>query len=449
MSLSKPMTTVLHRFEPAFSQPTWRKVQVLIVGTLLARGRRTVAAALRQMGLHNATNFGLYHHVLNRARWTALDVSRCLLHLLVQTFVAVGGALTFVIDETLERRWGRCISMRGHYRDPLASSKQRSIATSGLRWIVLTLVITPPWTRRPWALPVLSVLAPTPEVSRRLGRRHKTVPQRARQLMLLVRRWLPATELTVIGDQTYSVLELGSACARPNVRLIAPLRLDAALYAPAPPRVAGTNGRPRVKGERLPQLKQVLKEPQTIWHRLCVRWYDGRRRTLDVTSGTAVWYRIAHPVLPVRWVLVRDPAGKLEPRAYFSTCPSDRARDIVTAFIKRWTIETTFEESRAHLGLENQRQWTDRAIERTTPCLLGLYSVVALLAHALHPDGKVPIHTTAWYHKSQATFADILAAVRRHCWGDFNYSTSAHNPDILEIPRADLNRLAYAVCYSH
>jgi hypothetical protein len=203
--------------------------------------------------------------------------------------VAVGGALTFVIDETLARRWGRCLSKRGHDRDPLASSKRRAIATSGLRWIVLTLVITPPWTRRSWALPVLSVLAPTPEVSRRLGRRHKTVPQRARQIMLLVRRWLPTTELTVIGDQTYSVLELGSACARHDVRLIAPLRLDAALYAPTPPRMAGTNGRPRVKGERLPQLKQVLKEAQTIWHRLRVRWYDGRWRTLDVTSGTAVW----------------------------------------------------------------------------------------------------------------------------------------------------------------
>jgi hypothetical protein len=154
-----------------------------------------------------------------------------------------------------------------------------------------------------------------------------------------------------------------------------------------------------------------------LLHRLCVRWYDGRRRTLDVTSGTTVWYRIGQPVLPVRWVLVRDPAGKLEPRAYFSTCPRDRARDIVTAFIKHWTIETTFEGSRAHLGLATQRQWTDWAIERTTPCLLGLYSVVALLAHALHPDGEIPIHTTAWYHKSQATFADVLAAVRRHCCG--------------------------------
>jgi DDE superfamily endonuclease len=449
MSPSQPVVTVLQAFETAFSQPTWRKVQVLLIGTLLARGRRTVAAALRQMGLSDVPNFSRYHHVLNRAQWSALELSRCLLVLLVRTFVAVGGALTFVIDETLERRWGRCITKRGHYRDPLASSKQRSVATSGVRWIVLTLVISPPWTPRAWALPVVSVPAPTPEVSQRLGRRHKTVPHWARQLILLVRRWLPGVEMTVIGDQTYSVHELGGACARWGVRLVAPLRMDAGLYASAPVRRPGTNGRPRVKGERLPKLAQVLKDAQTPWQRVRVRWYNGRRRALDVTSGTAMWYRIGQPVLPIRWVLVRDPRGRLDPRAYFSTCPTDRPRAIVQQFVKRWTIETTFEESRAHLGLETQRQWSDRAIERTTPCLFGLYSMVALLAHALYPDGKVPIRAAAWYAKGHATFADVLAAVRQHFWGDFSYSTSAHDADLVEIPRSELARLAQAVCYSH
>jgi DDE superfamily endonuclease len=449
MSLSEPIMNVLSEFESAFSQPTWSKVQVLIVGTLLARGRRTVAAALRPMGLSEAPNFSLYHHVLNRARWSALALSRRLLVLLVRTFVVAGGALTFVIDETLERRWGRRITKRGHYRDPLASSKQRSVATSGVRWIVLTLVITPPWTQRAWALPVLSVPAPTPEVSRRLGLRHKTVPHRARQMLLAVRRWLPGVEMTVVGDQTYSVHELGGACARRGVRLIAPLRMDTALYAPAPPRGPGTNGRPRVKGARLPQLRQVLKETQTPWQRVRVRWYNGRRRELEVTSGTAVWYRIGQPVLPLRWVLVRDPQGRLEPRAYFSTCTTDQPRAVVQQFIHRWTIETTFEESRTHLGLETQRQWSDRAIERTTPCLFGLYSVVTLLAHALHPDGKVPVQRAAWYTKAHATFADVLAVVRQHVWGHFSYSTSAYAPDLVGIPRSELSRLVQAVCYSH
>jgi hypothetical protein len=443
------MMSVWCEFESAFSPPTWRKVQVLIIGTLLARGRRTVTTALRQMGLSEVSNFSLYHQVLNRARWSALALSRRLLVLLVRTFGTVGGPLTFVLDETLERRWGRSITKRGYYRDPLASSKHRSVATSGLRWIVLTLVITPPWTPRAWALPVLSVPAPTPEVSHRLGRRHKTVPHWARQMILAMRRWLPGVELTVIGDQGYSVHELGGACARWGVRLVAPLRMDAALYVPAPPRMPGTNGRPRVKGARLPQLAQVLKDAHTTWQRVRVRWYNGRRRELDVTSGTAVWYRIGQPVLPIRWVLVRDPSGRLEPRAYFSTCPHDQPRAVVQQFITRWTIETTFEESRTHLGLETQRQWSDRAIERTTPCLFGLYSVVALLAHALHPDGKLPVQRTAWYDKPHATFADALAGVRRHLWGDCSSSTSPHAADLVGIPSSELSRLVQAVCYAH
>jgi DDE superfamily endonuclease len=307
--------SVLCECETAFSQATWSQLQVLIIGTLFARGRRTVAAALRQMGLCEASNFSLYPHVRNRARWSALAWSRRLLSLWVRTFGVVGGELTVVIDETLERRWGRRLTFRGHYREPLASSKQRSVAVSGLRWIVLTLLITPPWTQRPWALPVLSTPAPTPEVSQRLGRRHKTVPQRARQMILVGRRWLPGVALTVSGDQTSSVPELGGACACRGVRLLAPLRLAAALYAPAPPRLPGTSGRPRVQGKRLPQLQQVLKAAETIWHRVRVRWYNGRRRELDVPSGTAVWYRIGQPGLPVRWVRVRDPRGHLEPRA--------------------------------------------------------------------------------------------------------------------------------------
>lgn len=209
MSLSDPILSVMREFESAFSQPTWHKVQVLLMGTLLARGRRTVAAALRHMGRSDEKTFSLYHQVLNRARWKPLELSRRLLLLLVRTFVAAGGTLTFVIDETLERRWGRRIKKRGHYRDPLQSSKKRSVSTSGLRWIVLTLVITPPWTKQKWALPVMSVLAPTPEASKRLGLRHKTVAERARQMILVVRRWLPLVEMTVVGDQSYSVVRVG------------------------------------------------------------------------------------------------------------------------------------------------------------------------------------------------------------------------------------------------
>ncbi len=247
-------------------------------------------------------------------------------------------AAFFVIDETLERRWGRRINKRGHYRDPLASSRKCTVSTSGLRWIVLTLIVTPPWNTRPWALPFLSVPAPTPQVSERLGLRHKTIAQWARQMIRVVRRWLPHVAITVLGDQACSVVELAHVCRCCGVRLIAPLRLDAVLHEAAPACQPGTRGRPRLKGRRLPTLAERLDDAATRWQLLRVRWYDGRVRCLQVTSGTALWYCSGQPPLPLRWVLVRHGDARYRPRAYFSTCPGDEAGDIVTCFIKRRSI---------------------------------------------------------------------------------------------------------------
>ncbi len=447
MSLSTPIIQVLQHFRPAFTRPTWSKALVLVVGTMLARGRRTVTAALQQMGLHDARDFTLFHQVLNRARWSCLTLSRLLLQLLVSTFVEAGGTVEIVIDETLERRWGRNISKRGHYRDNLQSSRAQSVSTSGLRWVVMMLVVQVPWTRRAWALPFFSVLATTPKVSEQLGQTHKTVVQIAAQMVVAVRRWLSDIPIQLVGDSAYSVVELGVCCAKQNVTLIAPLRLDARLYAPVPPRTPGTNGRPPVKGAKLPKLSEVLDDPRTEWQRVQVTWYDGIEQSMEVASGTAVWYRIGLPVLPVRWVLARDPQGEREPRAYFCTDQSQSPVEVVSSFIKRWTIEVTFEESRAHLGVQTQRQWSDLAIERSTPCLLGMFSLVALFGKALHPDGNVPVQRTAWYHKAEATFSDVLAEVRRHLWGNFTYHTSSTDPDVCLVPRSHVDRLAYAVCY--
>ncbi len=447
MSLPNPIIQVLLHFRPAFTRPTWDKALVLVVGTILARGRRTVTAALKQMGLQHGEDFTLFHQVLNRASWSCLMLSRLLLQLLVNTFVAAGATVEIAIDETLERRWGRKISKRGHYRDSVQSSKEQSVSTSGLRWVVMMLVVQVPWSSRAWALPFFSVLATTPKVSEQLGKAHKTVGEIAQQMVMMVRRWLPDISVSLVGDTAYSILELGLCCVKHQITLVAPMRWECALYEPAPPRKPGTMGRPRVKGAALPKLSQVLSDPNTEWVKIKVRWYDGSEQELEVASGTCVWYRIGSAVLPIRWVLTRDPQGNREPRAYLCTDQSLQAVEVVSRFIKRWTIEVTFEESRAHLGVETQRQWSDLAIERSTPCLLGMFSLVALFGKALHPDGKVPVQRTAWYQKREATFSDVLAQVRRHLWGNFTFQTAPTDPDVCLVPRSHVERLAYAVCY--
>ena len=209
MPLPDPIIEVLTVFRPLFTAPTWRKLMTLLTGTLLAQGRRTVAAALRASGNAQATNWSLFHQVLNRARWSPLAVSRQLLLLIVETFVPAGACVDLVIDETLERRWGSKISKRGHYRDSALSSRKQSVSSPGLRWIVMAVVVTLPWTKQRWALPFLCVLATTPEVSEQLGKRHKTVGMWAHQMISLVRRWLPHRSIKLMGDTAYSVLELG------------------------------------------------------------------------------------------------------------------------------------------------------------------------------------------------------------------------------------------------
>jgi len=273
MSLSPEIVTVLAIFQSAFTCPTWDTAQVLIIGTLLARGRRTWAAARRQMGRGDEPDFSLSHQVLNRASWSARELSRLLLRALITALVTSGGRLTFVIDEHLERRWGPSIRKRGHFRDWLLSSRKKSVSNSGLRWIGLRLVVNAPWTKHGVALPVMSLLAPSPKVSQQLKQRPKTVAHGARQMITQVRPWLPGLPIRLLGDGASSVVALGWRCQQLGVRLIAPLLLDAQLFAPPPPSTGKQRvGRPAQKGARWPKLSAVLTNPQTHWEQVSVAW---------------------------------------------------------------------------------------------------------------------------------------------------------------------------------
>jgi DDE superfamily endonuclease len=329
MPLPDPIIEVLTVFRPLFTAPTWRKLMTLLAGTLLAHGRRTVTAALRASGNSMAVNWSSFHQVLNRARWSPLQVSRQLLLLIVETFVPEGACVDLVIDETLERRWGCKISKRGHYRDSALSSRKQSVSSPGLRWIVMAVVVALPWTKQRWALPFLCVLATTPEGSERLGKRHKTVGMWAHQMISLVRRWLPDRSIKLMGDTAYSVLELGLHAQHQQVILITTGRLDAVLHEPPPARTKQTIGRPRVVGKRLPALEQILQDQETVWQKLTLDWYGEGKRTLEICTGTALWYRYGSDPLPIRWVLTRDPSGKRPPKALFSTDLTQTAEQIV------------------------------------------------------------------------------------------------------------------------
>lgn len=399
-------------FQSLFYRPTWQNALVLILGTVLAPGRRTVTAALSVLGLREAATFTNFHRVLNRNRWSSRTAARRLLDLLLEAFVA-DGPVVIGLDETIERRWGSKIKARGIYRDPVRSSHGHFVKASGLRWITVTLLAPIPWAQRVWALPFVTALAPSERFARERGHRHKKLTDRARQLLILLARWLPERQLVAVADSSYAAIELLKAVSR-HLTMITRLRLDARLFDPPPPRRPGTMGRPRVSGARQPTLDERLADPRTPWQRVIVTgWYGRSERQLDVVSGTAIWY---HPgkQIAIRWVLVRDVAGAFKPQGFVCTDPDADPLDVLRWFVRRWSIEVTFAEVRRHLGVETQRQWSDLAISRTTPALLGLFSLVTLWANELFAHQLAPPRRAAWYPKPQITFSDALAVVRYH-----------------------------------
>jgi len=440
---------LVRAFASVFSQQrTWSRAELLLIGAILAPGKRTVTSVLRIAGLSRERRFTNYHRVLNRAAWDARSAARLLLGLLIAAFVPAG-PVVLGIDDTIERRRGRRIAAKGIYRDPVRSSRGHFVKASGLRWLSLMLLAPIPWTGRAWALPFLTALAPSERYCRERGRRHKKLTDWARQMALQARRWLPGREVVLLGDSSFAALDLLADLARHGLVCVTRLRLDAALYEPAPPRRPGTVGRPRTKGARLPNLSDVLADEATSWAEVAVPgWYGEGERVVEVCSATAVWRHAGLPVVPIRWVLLRDPQRRFDPQALLCTDPARDPLQIVRWFVRRWQVEVTFREARDHLGVETQRQWSDRAIGRTTPCLLGLFSLVALLAARLDRRARAAVLTDAWYRKSRPTFADTLAAVRRQFWREQGLLLSRRRSEMRKLSPALRHGIAYALCHA-
>jgi len=447
LTLPFELANLIVAFAPLFSKSVFQHLQVLIGGAILAPGKRTVTAALRVCGLSADEHFQNYHRVLNRAVWSSLEASHILLSLLVAAF-APAGVLVMGLDDTIERRRGDQIKAKGIYRDPVRSSRSHMVKASGLRWLSLMLLVEIPWAGRIWALPFLTALCPSERYYKQRGRRHQKLTERARQMLLLVKRWLPQREIVVVGDSSFAALELLDG-VRAAVTLVTRLRLDAALYQPAPDRQPGQMGRPRKKGARRPTLKQMADDPQTVWQSVAVKgWYGEAQRTVEIAAGMCVWYHTGMPVVPVKWVLVRDPKEKFETQAFLCTNLESEAVQILEWFVQRWTVEVTFEEARAHLGVETQRQWSEKAIARTTPALFALYSIITLLAARLVESNKLPVRSAAWYAKESATFSDTIAYVRRWLWSHHHFQMSQTTSDMIKVPRSLLERLTDTLCYA-
>jgi hypothetical protein len=414
---------------PAFTSPTYHRFVTLTAAAILTTGRRTVANLLRTVGELAPGHDASYRRVLSAAPWSGVELGCALTRFLLDHLVP-SGPVHLVGDDTVDGHPGRTVYGKGRHRDPVRSSHAYTAWRYGHKWVVLAVLVKLPFAARRWALPVLVDLYRTPEVSKAEGRRHRTPAQLMCRLLRVLLGRFPDRTFVFAGDSSYGTHEVARFCHRHRQRLtlVSKLHPDANLFAPPPP-YAG-NGRPRVKGDRVPKPRQAAATAARTG--LTVAWYGGGTRRVEAATGTGHWYKGGDGLVPVRWVFVHDATGTHRDEYLFTTAAELSADAVVGIYCGRWSIETTFQECRSCVGLETTRGRSRATVTRAAPCLFGLYSVVAVLYHLL-PAAKRS-GGVSWPGKESVTFSDALTAVRRWVWADAVFPQAKVDGAIAELP---------------
>ena len=432
---------LLLALRPAFTRPTWHRFLLLMAAAALTAGRRTVANLLRTAGGLARGHKTSYQRVLSAASWSGLQLG-CLLCGFALRHLAPDGRVTLVGDDTVEGHPGRKVYGKARHRDPVRSSHSYTAWRYGHRWVVLAVLVRFPFATRPWALPVLIDLYRSERDDRARRRPHRTPAQLMCRLLRLVLLRFPGRSFLFVGDAGYGTHEVARFCHRHRGRLalVSKLHPDANLFGPPPP-YAG-KGRPRVKGDRLPKPRQAVERRRRL-RRLTVGRYGGGSRQVGTAGGAGHWYKSGAGLVPLRWVFVRDRSGTHRDEYFFSTDLALTPAEVVGHYTGRWNIETTFEELRAHLGLETTRGWCRGTVLRAAPCLFGLYTAAALLYQAL-PERK-RCGPLAWPGKQATTFSDALAAVRRWLWSEWVFPQAEGGTAVAKLPEPVREIILYAL----
>lgn len=432
-------------FSPLFSRTVYKNSLLLFVGHMLTKGRRTVASVLRTLNLHHINNFSKFHWILSKAKWSGLKASRLLFNAIIKNFPVE--EIVIPIDTHVERRKGEKIKGLGRQRDAVRSTKNKKVLTTGLLWLVASISVKMPGALTYWALPFFSQLVPPkrPLSSSRnqsdlnSNKRRKTLTEWTTQLVNVINRWIKDVPFVIVADSAFACHSIAHACAKANGALISKMRMDARIFN-FPDQNKKRKGRPLLVGKRCPLFTDYLIDPMVSWEKIIVNWYGGKEKELLIYTGVHLWYAYGIPPLPIRWVLIKDPLNENEAMVLFSTNIKHSPKKIIEIFVSRWSIEVTFEESRRHLGIETQRQWSDKGIERTTPCILASFAITVLMGHKLAEEtkSKIPIQETSWYSKNHLTFSDVLHFVKmsilqKKYYSKFGFRTKLGKKDLEEL----------------
>lgn len=444
--IPKAARPVIEEFSPAFTRPTWLRFTFLLLAAILTTGQRTVSNVLRTMGRAVPGHASSYHRLFSRSRWSSWRLARGLMGFILQHWIPQG-SVPLVGDDTVDGHRGKKVFGKDCHRDAVRSTHSYTAYRWGHKWVVLAMLVKFPFNPRPWALPFLVALYHSPEWNRKHHRRHKTPAELMRQLLAVAVHWFPGRKFVFAGDGGYGTHPLASFAHRHRQRLSLVSRFypDANLYA-LPPQVRGKkNGRPRKKGAKQPSPAQMVAKARR--QRLKVAWYGGGKREVTVVTGTGQWYKGGEGLIPVRWVFVHDCTGTHRDEYFFTTDLALSSKQIIETFTGRWSIETTFQEMRAHLGLETTRGRTENTVLRVAPCLFGLYSVIALL-YARLPAVWRQSYCVEWQGKTHATFSDAIGTIRRWLWVEWAFVTHGQIDTFTKLPlplrKLLLNALAQA-----
>lgn len=435
---------VLDRFAPAFRPKTFPRVRLLAVGAIVVTGRRTLTRILATLDGLVQGHFTNYHRVFSRAAWSTWLLGRILTELVLE-LLPPDEPVVVLGDDTVAQHRGKCVYGKGRHRDAVRSSHSHTVWRWGHKWVVLAIAVPMPFVNRRWALPVLAVLYRPEELDQAEGRRHKTPPQLVQQLLAALIHWFPRRQFILVGDSNFATHALARFCRRHRRRatLVSRFYPDANLYAP-PSAYQGT-GRPRVKGAKRPSPQEVVAGRQRL-RRAAVRWYGGGQRRVSLVSGEGHWFKSGKGLVPVRWVFVRDRDGTHRDEYFFTTDPGLRPEQLIGYYTERWSIETTFQEVRAHLGFEATRQWSRVSVQRLAPCLLGLFSVVSLIYARQLRRHRPALRPLRWYVKEEPTFADAITAVRRLFWQETVLGNAVNHRGFAKLPPKLKKKLLDWIC---
>jgi hypothetical protein len=400
-----------------------------MAAAILTSGRRTVANLLRTVGNLAPGHRTSYQRLLSQAQWSSLQLA-CLLSRFLLQHLRPQGVVRLVGDDTVDGHKGKKVHGKARHRDPVRSTKSYTAWRYGHKWVVLSVLVSFPFACRPWALPILVDLYYSEEDNRQRRRPHRTPAQLMCRLLRLMLGWFPQRTFLFIGDSTYGTHEVARFVTRhrPRLTLVSKLHPEANLFEPPPPYTG--KGRPRVKGQPLPKPAQAAQAARR--RRLTVGWYGGGTRRVEVVTGSGHWYKSGRGLVPLCWVFVHDRSGTHRDEYFFSTDPALNPKTLIGHYTARWNIETTFQELRAHLGLETTRGWCRNTVLRAAPCLFCLYSVVALLYAAL-PECRREL-LVLWPGKETVTFSDALTAVRRWLWSEWVFPQTDGGSAVEKLP---------------